>query len=83
MPAQSTYTRWQKVEINKIGLLFQTARGPVLGERDLDEDDPLALEISGLNRMEKGLMKLIKGAEDILSGVQMQKRGVTLFREQY
>ena len=55
----------------------------MLGERDLDEDDPLALEISGLNRMEKGLMKLIKGAEDILSGIQMQKRGVTLFREQY
>ena len=55
----------------------------MLEQRDLDEDDPLALEIAGLNRMEKGLMKVIKGAEDIMSGVQMQKRGLTLFREQY
>ena len=55
----------------------------MLGERDLDEDDPLAMEISGLNKMEKGLMKVIKGAEEIMDGVQMQKRGLTLFREQY
>ena len=74
---------WQKVEINKIGLLFQTARGPVLGQHDMDEDDPLALEIAGLNKMEKGLMKVKKGAEDIMDRVQMQKRGLTLFREQY
>ena len=55
----------------------------MLGQRDQDEDDPLAMEIAGLNKMEKGLMKVIKGTEEIMDRVQIQKRGLTLFREQY
>ena len=54
-----------------------------MGNRGQNEDDLLAMQIAGLNKMEKGLMKVIKGAKEIMDGVQIQKRGLILFREQY